>query len=378
VAASSGAIAGPYAPDMQFTPAEKQHQRAAADRLQTELAAALRRGDKRFRVPKADYRFAKPWPGVNVATFRFVNLQDFELDGQGSRFFFESPEGGAIIGGFFLGGCHKVSIRNLTLDWDPVPFTQGTIVSTDPDTRAIVFKPDAGYEFIYPAMRQDEGRNLRLFVFDRHTRLLTPYQVRMGVKEFTAGHGAFAAAESDGSYRLLASSGPNNPQHAYAPAAQGIVPGAQVAIVHRGGPVAFWIDGCGKVLLENVTAHSGPMGFVLGRGGEGPIVARRCKTTRPEGSDRLVVLNADCFNVGRMCHGPIIEEGEFEAACDDFLNVFGAMIPVFEQVAPDVLIVGQFDANGDPQPALHFLTLGDCRLLGDRRAVAATPLNEYA
>jgi hypothetical protein len=378
LAAPQVANASPYAPDMRFTPAQKQQQRVAADKLQTELASALRRGERKFRVTRGDYRFSKPWPGTNYTTFRFGNVQDFTLDGQGARFFFESPEGGPVIGGFWLGGCKNVAIKNLTLDWDPVPFTQGTIVSANPDTRELVFKPDAGYEHIYPAMRKDEGRDLRIFVFDKATRRLTPFQVRMGVMTLEKGRGAFEKPEADGSYRLLLSLGPNNAQHVYTPAAQGIVPGASVAIVHRSGPVSFWVERCGPVTIENVTAHSGPMGFLLGRFGDGPIVSRRCKAIRPPGSDRLVVLNADCFNAGKMLHGPIIEDGQFEAACDDFLNIFGVMHPVFEQPAPNELIVGDFEANSDAQPTLHFLTLGDCRLLGDRKAVSMTPIPNHA
>jgi hypothetical protein len=223
---------------MRFTAAQKQQQRVAADKLQNDIATALRRGEKQFRVTRGDYRFIKPWPGTTTATFRFGNVRDFTLDGQGARFFFESPEGGRIIGGFWLGGCKNVAIKNLTLDWDPVPFTQGTIVSANPDTRELVFKPDAGYEHIYPAMRKDEGRDLRIFVFDKATRRLTPFQVRMGVMALEKGRGAFEKPEADDSYRLLLSLGPNNAQHVYTPAAQGIVPGASVAIVHRSGPWA--------------------------------------------------------------------------------------------------------------------------------------------
>jgi hypothetical protein len=129
--------------------------------------------------------------------------------------------------------------------------------------------------------------------------------------------------------------------------------------------------------VENVTAHSGPMGFALGRFGEGPLAFRHCKVVRPAGTDRLITLNADCINVGKMLHGPIVEDGEFEGVCDDFVNIFGLMFPVFAQPAPNELIVGDFTANGVAQPSLRFQTLGSLKLLGDRKALSMTPVAGY-
>ena len=112
----------------------------------------------------------------------------------------ESPESGPIRGGFFLAGCNNVTIRNIVIDWDSLPFTQGRILAVDADTREVVFKPDPGYEFIFPQMRKDSGSLVRLYVFDKATRKLSPYQVRMGVRGVAASRGVFERANADGSY----------------------------------------------------------------------------------------------------------------------------------------------------------------------------------
>lgn len=371
------AFAAPFALDAIFTSEQKQAQRVAADKVQADLVAALMRGDKEFRIAPGDYRFAKPWPGSSYSTFRLANVNGFTLDGQGARFFFESPTDGPVMGGFFLAGSRDVTIKNLTLDWDPLPFTQGTVVAVDEATREIVFKPDPGYEFIFPAMRKDDGKLVRIFVFDKVTRKLTPYQMRTGVRPLVEGRGVMEQAEADGSYRMKLTEGPNNAEHVYSPTQQGVPVGSSVVLVHRSGPVSFWLENCGPVSVENVTAHSGPMGFALGRFGEGPLAFRHCKVVRPAGTDRLITLNADCINVGKMLHGPIVEDGEFEGVCDDFVNIFGLMFPVFAQPAPNELIVGDFTANGVAQPGLRFQTLGTLKLLGDRKAVSMTPLANY-
>ena len=371
------AAAAPFAPDAIFTNEQKQAQRVAADKVQADLVAALKRGDIEFRIAPGDYRFAKPWPGSSYSTFRLANVNGFTLDGQGARFFFESPTDGPVMGGFFLAGSRDVTIKNLILDWDPLPFTQGTVVAVYEATREIVFKPDPGYEFIFPAMRKDDGKLVRIFVFDKATRKLTPYQMRTGVRPLIEGRGVMEQAEADGSYRMKLSEGPNNAEHVYSPTQQGVPVGSSVVLVHRSGPVSFWLEHCGPVNVENVTAHSGPMGFALGRFGEGPLAFRHCKVVRPAGTDRLITLNADCINVGKMLHGPIVEDGEFEGACDDFVNIFGLMFPVFAQPAPNELIVGDFTANGVAQPGLRFQTLGTLKLLGDRKAVTMTPIKDY-
>ncbi|MGB8166520.1 MAG: right-handed parallel beta-helix repeat-containing protein [Chthoniobacteraceae bacterium] len=369
--------AGPDAPNASFTSEQKQAQRAAGDKVQADLVAALERGDKTFAIAPGDYRFAKPWPGSSFSTFRFANVSGFTLDGHGARFFFESPTDGPVTGGFVLAGCRDVTIRNLTLDWDPLPFTQGTVTAADEATREIVFKPDAGYDFIFPAMRKDDGKLVRIFVFDKATRKLAPYQMRTGVRPLLAGRGVMEQAEADGTYRMKLTEGPNNAEHVYSPAQQGVPAGSSVVLVHRSGPVSFWLENCGPVNIENVTAHSGPMGFALGRFGEGPLAFRHCKVVRPAGTDRLITLNADCVNVGKMLHGPIVEDGEFEAVCDDFVNIFGLMFPVFAQPTPNELIVGDFTTNGVAQPALRFQTLGTLKMLGDRTAVSMTPIPDY-
>jgi hypothetical protein len=354
-----------------------QAQRDAGERLQLDIAAALKRGDASFTIAPGEYRLAKPWPGSRVNAFRFVGTKGFTLNGGGARIVFESPLDGEPTGGFLFGGCREVTVKDLTLDWDPLPFTQGTIVSTVGDTQEFVFKPDPGYERILGAMRRDDGRLVRIFAFDRATKKLTPYQMRSGVRPVQAGHGVFERAEADGTYRLKLTEGPNGPKPVLTPAQQGMGAGTAVAIVHRWGPVCLWTENCGPMRFENIVTHSAPMGFAIGRFGEGPLVFKGCKAVRPAGSDRFITLNADGINVGKMWHGPIIEDCEMEGVCDDFVNCFSLMFPVFEQPAPDEIITGDFELNGVAQPELRFVTLGECTLLGKRAAGSIERIASY-
>ena len=44
-----------------------------------------------------------------------------------------------------LSDCRNVTVKNLTVDYDPLPFTQGVITSVSPDSRVVEFTIDKGY-----------------------------------------------------------------------------------------------------------------------------------------------------------------------------------------------------------------------------------------
>ncbi|OXM14201.1 RICIN domain-containing protein [Paenibacillus herberti] len=46
---------------------------------------------------------------------------------------------------FIVSGCTNLTVQGLTLNYDPLPFTQGKVIAIDPITRAIDVKLDAGY-----------------------------------------------------------------------------------------------------------------------------------------------------------------------------------------------------------------------------------------
>lgn len=65
---------------------------------------------------------------------------DVIIDGKGADFIITSE-----ISLFRANDCKNVIFKNYTLDYDPLPFTQGTIESFDFNTKRVVVKLDAGY-----------------------------------------------------------------------------------------------------------------------------------------------------------------------------------------------------------------------------------------
>ena len=132
--------AAPFpAENSRWTAADLDAQRAAGAGLQRELRQALKTGKKEFRVPKGVYRFAETDPKA-AAFFRFLEVKDFTFDGGGSEFYLEKLETAISVY-----KSENVTIRNLSIDYDPLPFTQGEVVSVDYPNNTFVFRPDPGY-----------------------------------------------------------------------------------------------------------------------------------------------------------------------------------------------------------------------------------------
>ena len=81
-------------------------------------------------------------PGVHRMS-RQVNIRAVEnlvIDGQGATLLFTSRDAGLHIA-----SARGLTLKNLTIDYDPLPFTQGTIVNMDPSGKWYDVRIDQGY-----------------------------------------------------------------------------------------------------------------------------------------------------------------------------------------------------------------------------------------
>lgn len=80
----------------------------------------------------ATYRINRP--------LAFKALHGFELNGNGAQLI-NTTRGSTLT----ISGSSQVTVRDLTIDYDPLPFTQGTIAAFDKAALQITVKVDAGY-----------------------------------------------------------------------------------------------------------------------------------------------------------------------------------------------------------------------------------------
>lgn len=211
--------------------------------------------------------------------------------------------------------CENVTMRNITLDMDPPPFTQGKILSIDTLASSVDVEIEPGYPLpetgtfndsttndvmlyhretrepitVFSRKREviDLGeRSYRLFFFN--TRLVNQAVAGDFVTIKTAGEGDHLRS-SDGSF-----------------------------IVHPSGVIAITFSD--HMTLENVTSYASP-GMTVRATSSNHLVLRRFNLLRKPGSNRLIGSNKDGLHLKYFRVPPIIEDSRLEAGMDDTINI---------------------------------------------------------
>jgi len=220
---------------------------------------------------------------------------------------------------FVFNNCTNITIRNLTIDWNPLPFTEGRIVAveddhfdmevTGPHTARVGLGVDAilGYD---PKARRLSRRYIDHYQkgFKKGTELVSPEVMRV----FLGFHDRFRDGDD----------------------AAGILPpvGTWVNIRHPAyGPGAFSFSQCTKVQVENITIYCSP-GFGLHGYGSEDIVLKKLKVMPKPGSGRWMSTTVDATHFSG-CRGTLImEDCIFEGMGDDATNIHGGYGVVAEQL----------------------------------------------
>ena len=93
---------------------------AAQSELQKEINAQIAAGKKVVKLTRPEYRSAK--------TIELRKLDGVTIDGNGAKLVMTRP-----VHALRLNGCRNTTVKNLTIDYDPLPFTQGVITAVSPD-----------------------------------------------------------------------------------------------------------------------------------------------------------------------------------------------------------------------------------------------------
>jgi polygalacturonase len=203
---------------------------------------------------------------------------------------------------FHFTSCNNLSVTNLTIDWDPLPFTQGKVILVDtgfvdievlpPFTAKAGLTTEAilGYDI-------DKNRMARRFTdhyqlgFDKTTEVIRPGVMRL----FIGKQDRFAGKMPSVGQNIIAR------HHVY-------------------GYQSFDFLKCTDVLIENVNIYSNPG---MGVTGEDclDITASHLRVMIRPGSGRWMSCTADATHFGG-CRGTIIMENcLFEGMGDDATNV---------------------------------------------------------
>lgn len=256
---------------------------------------------------------------------------------------------------FTLENCRNVRVRGLTIDCDPLPWSEATLTAIQPADQTATIQLEKGSPPLEDLPQRD---SLLYFVFDPET--LTP---RPLVWE---GFGKFQA-EGQGRYRL----GRPTAGHFFAEPDGPLGPkvGDKIALFNRGGPV-FQVRESAGCQLEEVSVYASPGYAFYESGGDGGHRYLRCRITRKPESRRLLATAADGFHSYLVRQGPLLKDCDFNDTADDTIAIHGFFSLVTGSRQGAALLVAPFGIDFSTGDTLRFLEIPHGRTIGSGRVTA--------
>lgn len=225
------------------------------------------------------------------------------VEGNGARLVMRNPSSGGIL----FHDCQDIQIRDLTIDYDPVPFSQGTITAVDPAAGTFDMAVDDGYP--HP----------RSWFFLRAPLCFGTVRLRETamLREDVGDHLMVARWEAveDALYRAHIDPGHYRQQLAK------VQPGDAFVYVARAGGGAVDVHASSDVVIENVTVYASTTSAVTLLQADRVTVRGLTVAIAPD-TDRLNSTNADGVHCQQARIGPRIEDSRFEGMSDDAINIY--------------------------------------------------------
>ena len=305
------------------------------------LQNALQKTDadtmKKIILPKGRYDFYPDYAnekylfisnndeGLKRIVFLWENLQNIELDGQGSHFIFHG-----YTCPFVLNDCRNVVFKNFSIDWNRPFHSEGKILAVDEEHFDVHFDEEYPYKIEHGMLiftgrpkKQSDNPHAVGTAFNSDGKETYPFG---GLLEFDVQKRETAFLAWDywvGEIGTLPAKDLGERRvRVFRKGVKGTVGNIMVfGPNHRKIPL-FTLSDCENIRFENVLMyHSGGMGVIAQRCNN--IELHRCKTTPPPDKNRIVSLTADATHFVN-CNGRIVlNECVFENQKDDATNVHG-------------------------------------------------------
>ncbi|MGE4490715.1 MAG: hypothetical protein AB7E95_14335, partial [Kiritimatiellales bacterium] len=209
-------------------------------------------------------------------------------------------------------------VRNFTIDYDPLPFSQGTVEQVNRADSSFMFRLHPGF----PPPDDLFFRSCSSWGMLKDTqhpgRLKAACPAHFFYKEILS--------MSNGLFRVVL----GTPAEV-APAA----PGDVFVINGRSASIGHCLNS-ENITFDRLTIHACPSALFIGLQ-TSQLNILNCKALLK--GNRLITAGADGVHCQSARIGPWIENCEFEGLSDDCLNIYGLPIYVLEQVSPTQLTV---------------------------------------
>lgn len=317
--------------------------------LQGFIDQAVRAGQKRIVIPPGRHRVT-PHQAQHLV---LRGLEGIEIIADGAELICtETTRAITIV------QCRNLTLRGLTIDYDPLPFTQGRIVKLSADKRVHEIELFEGYP---------EAGTVRPFkyeIFRPDTRTLRCEDHAMKeIETIDARH-----------FRLTTTARADDPVQV----GDIIAIGTQIA-PHGNAGHAVTLEDCVHVRLEKITLYASNCFGFLETGCDGTTYDHCCIDRRAAETDlvqradpRIRSLDADAYHSKHALKGPALIGCVAKFMGDDAVNICGDyhMIMACQGTRLRVLAKGKMNiAPGDPVELMAY----DGTRPPDAKAVAVAP-----
>jgi hypothetical protein len=344
------------------------------------LAAAVQSGQPaRVLCDPKTYRIG--WRRDDFFALTIDDARDLTLDGRGATLVFD-PHNMALQ----LRQCRRVTVRDLRLDCDPLPCTQGDIIALDRAAGVFTVRIEDGYSMprtddaIQPAFRHGcfiaAGRRWYTWNWCYIAAVrLAPGQDRCVVITVDPGM-VSALSKVEVGQRFVFRNPPWTPNEFNGGEKWKLGTGDQDRGVVLNPPIAnVQVRFCEDCRLEGIDQYISPNMSVFVDGSTGTVI-RRYRIGYKPGTDRLSASLSDGIHCKGNTTGPFIEDCSFEGLWDDAINI-GSPGDVVQQVLPDgrlrtrVLDIAWIDSYLRAGDHVRLWNPVEGRLLGERTVVKA-------
>lgn len=243
------------------------------------------------------------------------------IEGNNAELIFRNPGSGGIL----FSESSSCVIRNMTIDYEPIPFTQGTVTSVKGDT--FCFQIDHGYAgldepWLLTTGRGASGSQIPGFAMQRERET---GRVKTGAASFFV----FQQWErlTDSTYKV---------KYSGARLSQGDV----VVFVTRYAGAAIALFRSPNMTIEDITFYASPSAAITGQESDSPLVRNLSVRCRP-GTDRVNSTNGDGVHIQSSRGGPVIENCYFSGMADDGINVYTRPHIVYHVENEREIIIGE-------------------------------------
>ena len=271
--------------------------------LRALIAAELAAGNKRIVIPQGRYRVQ----AERGSHLLFSNLSNVEIIAEHVELVCTST-----VRALMFEDCSNVTLRGLTVDYDPLPFTQGRIVAMAPDKSWLDFEVADGYP-------ENELKE-HIQIYDPATSTLRRGDAQWNDEIKSLEERRHRVSKARG-YRF--------------DSAEDIEQIGDILVMKNiygkpGSPHAIEMRGCKGLRLEDITLFASPSFGFFERDCESStylrcIVDRRAPADDPvkRALARMRSLNADAFHSKEAPTGPAILSCTARFMGDDAVNING-------------------------------------------------------